>query len=119
MSDLTYNDLKTYVLNNKLFRDPSLTSERLSNLLTVSNDRINFLILKGCGFDFKCFINRLRVAEAKRMLEETTFYGFSVDAIGRMSGFNSRHEFNHTFRELTGVLPKEYKVKLKPFLSAH
>ena len=52
------------------------------------------------------FINDVRVGHASRLLIETDQ---PVSKIAYASGFESLSNFNHRFRKLTGVNPKEYR----------
>lgn len=54
------------------------------------------------------FINDVRVGHASRLLIETDQ---PVSKIAYASGFESLSNFNHRFRKLTGINPKEYRHK--------
>ena len=110
---LTFKEVYDYVLDNKLYRDPMLTPSRLAHKLKMSTADIKELCVEYCGNDFTKFITELRVREAKRMIEESCYSGFSIDAIGRMAGFNSKNEFVASFKELVGRMPTDYKASYK------
>lgn len=113
MDALTFKEVYDYILDNKLYRDPALSPSRLAHKLNVSSSALKQMCKDYCGNDFKCFITELRVKEAKRMIEESCYSGFSIDAIGRMAGFNSKTEFVSNFKEMVGRLPSDYKASYK------
>jgi transcriptional regulator GlxA family with amidase domain len=113
MTSLKFKEVYDFVLDNKLYRDPSITVSRLAHNLNMDSGQLKELFSNYCGQDFYCFINELRVFEAKRMLEENTYSGFSVDAIGRMAGFNSKTDFIFNFKERTGRFPTDYKASYR------
>ena len=54
---------------------------------------------------FTNFINSLRIEEAKILLKESK----SMTEIAFSCGFSSIRNFNHAFKEHTGITPKEYR----------
>lgn len=109
MNPLRFKEIYDFIIDNKLYRDPSLSASRLAHHVKISTEELKALFESYCGKDFKCFIAELRVLEARKMIEENSYRGFSIEAIGRMSGFNSTTEFVSRFKNSTGRLPKDYK----------
>ena len=52
-------------------------------------------------------INSLRMADAKEMLKKEEL---SIREISETLGFTDQHYFSRTFKEATGVTPKEYRM---------
>ena len=58
------------------------------------------------GGTFTQYVQRLRVAEACRLLIDTDR---SITAVGYASGFHNLSHFNRVFRELVGQTPRAYR----------
>jgi YesN/AraC family two-component response regulator len=112
-NNISYKEILAHVIGNKLYRDPSFTINRLAFQLNICVEDMQWLIRKGGKTDFKGMMNDLKIKESKRLLEESPYCGFSTEAIGRMSGFNSRKEFDTVFREKMGYWPEDYKHKIR------
>jgi YesN/AraC family two-component response regulator len=57
----------------------------------------------------------MRIAHAIQLLKDNRNKKFTMEAIGNMSGFNSRTTFYVSFKKTMGISPNEYLQKLNPF----
>jgi AraC-like DNA-binding protein len=62
---------------------------------------------------FSDFVNKYRVEEVKRRLEDKAFQKYTLMAIAQQCGFNSKTSFYRIFRNETGKTPAEYLNDLK------
>lgn len=109
MRETNYDEIVGFVVTNKLYRNPGLTLYRLSKLMDVNIDCLGSTIKDGCGKRFQELITELRIKEASDLLRQKSHEGFSVEAIGRMAGFENRLLFRSLFKERTGYSPMEYQ----------
>jgi len=63
------------------------------------------------GEDFRSFRSRLRIEEAKRILQEEPDVPISL--VGRRVGINDRSNFTRLFHSFTGELPSSWKKNHK------
>lgn len=99
-------ELEQLMQNNKLFRDPDLTLDRLAAELHTNNTYVYLCIHDEMSTTFYDYINGLRVEEAKQLLlsgEDT------IEGIAFNSGFNSSRSFQRTFKRITGCTPTEWR----------
>ncbi|MBL8993644.1 MAG: helix-turn-helix transcriptional regulator, partial [Spirochaetia bacterium] len=75
----------------------------------LSTSHFSTLFRKETGMKFFDFVNRLRVAEAKKLLEKTSA---SILEIALTCGFETLSHFNRVYRKLEGHSPAEFR-KLK------
>ncbi|MBN8686900.1 MAG: AraC family transcriptional regulator [Chitinophagales bacterium] len=61
---------------------------------------------------FTVYRNRLRIAHAKKLLQDPANSHLSIEGIGAMSGFPSKSGFFALFRQETGMTPSEYQKKM-------
>ncbi len=79
------------------------TAEKLS----VTPHQLSCFLNRKMRIDFSNFINRYRVEEAKKILEEDP--DRNILTICYHVGFGSKTSFNVTFREYTGMTPTRYR----------
>ncbi|MFM4824058.1 helix-turn-helix domain-containing protein [Aeromonas bivalvium] len=88
------------------FRDPALSLGKLAQLCGLSTHQASSAI-NGCsGGNFYDWLNRHRVEEAKRLLQESDE---TVASVCYQAGFNSKSTFNTAFRRHTGQTPSEFR----------
>ncbi len=109
MKKINYDEVVGFVVTNKLYRNPGITLDRLSKLMAVDIDCLSSTIQEGCGKRFQDLITELRIKDASNMLSQKSFDSFSIEAIGRMAGFENRLLFRNLFKERTGYSPTEYQ----------
>ena len=87
--------------------EPELTLAELAHRLRTNTSLLSHVINTGCGQNFNDFVNRYRVAEAERKLQNPRLAHYSLVGIALESGFNSKSTFNRVFKKLTGRTPGE------------
>jgi AraC-like DNA-binding protein len=71
----------------------------------LSERKISELIAEKFNCNFKTYINLIRVAEARRLMEQTEL---NISEIAYKVGYNSPASFNRVFKSTTGMSPTEY-----------
>ncbi len=94
---------------NRIYRDQTLTGKRLSELLKTNTTYLSHLVNTYYKCSIPQFLNRYRVAEARALLADPANNNLTLEAVGRLCGFNSKSSFNRAFRDETGVTPQEFK----------
>lgn len=100
-------------LRGGAYRDPSLSLGKLADQCGLSSHQASSAINACSGGNFYDWLNRHRVAEAKRLLQGGEE---SVASICYRAGFNSKSTFNTAFRRHTGLTPSEFR-RLNPSLT--
>jgi len=90
------------------FAEP-LTLADVARSVHLSESYFSSLFKKGCGSSFKEYLNAVRVEEARRMLD---MMQHSITEIALAVGFESQSYFSKVFRAVTGMTPKEYRMKV-------
>lgn len=101
--------LKSVILIDKPFLDPNLTVRKLAKTIDSNEKYMSYLINKKYNKNFSNFINEYRIEFAKKILLEKEYKQYTIEAIGGLSGFNSKSGFNTIFKKSTGVTPSQYK----------
>jgi AraC-like DNA-binding protein len=95
--------------NKKPFLDPELSLFKLASELDISSHILSYIINKGFNENFYQFINRYRIEEAKKMIQNPNMKHLSLMGIAFEVGFNSKTVFNTTFKKMTNQTPSEFK----------
>lgn len=103
--------LTTLMINEKVFLNPEITLEDLSQKLSVSSKKLSQLLNETFKQNYFDFINSYRIEEAKRLITEAMDPKITVLEIMYQAGFNSKSSFNTLFKKKTGFTPSEYKKR--------
>ena len=76
----------------------------------VSEVYLRRLFLKETGMSPMAYLQKERIAEAKRHLSRT---GESVTAIAALCGYSDVYVFCHAFKRETGKTPTEYRAETR------
>lgn len=100
-------------LSSKLFKSyldenyhQDLSLDFLAQKYNTSAQYISRLLKKELGMPFAAYLNQLRVAKAKDLLENTAL---SITEIYGKVGYNSRYTFIRAFKSLEGITPSDYR----------
>lgn len=104
--------LEKVLAEKKLYLNPNLTRANLAEELGVSEVYISSLLNEGMSISFYELINRYRVEEAIRLIQNGKLNQFTVEALAKEAGFRSKSTFNKAFKQLTGTTPTRYSARL-------
>ncbi|MEO9483500.1 MAG: AraC family transcriptional regulator [Ekhidna sp.] len=109
--------LKEKIENLELYLNPEVSIIDLVNTTGISRHKISSLIKYGLNTTFHDLINKYRVEEVKRKIDDPKFSHFSLLGIAQESGFRSKATFYQAFKKMAGVTPAKYKQSssLRPF----
>lgn len=107
-----YDKVNGHVVDNKLFLDPYLGLDSLSESLDLSPGYLSFLINNYSSHNFSDYINQLRVDQVKQLIKDPDYQNYTIVSIGLESGFNSKSTFYKSFKKFTGISPAEFKKNL-------
>lgn len=84
--------------------------ERMAQLIGVPPKHVSQVINERYQCNFNSFINRYRIHEACRRINDEAHYGnYTLEAISKSVGFKARSSFIVTFKAFTGMTPSEYQ----------
>lgn len=93
----------------KLYREPELTLQDLSNRLKFPSYQVSMAINEGMKKSFYDLVNGYRVEEAKRLLVNPKNREYTILSVGFEAGFNSKTTFNTVFKKFTGQTPTSFR----------
>ena len=94
---------------DKVFLESELSLTELSEKLGIPAYQTSELINRKYKEPFFDFINRRRIEEVKKRLEDAAYAHYSILGIAMDCGFHSKSSFNAAFKKFTGSTPSEYR----------
>ncbi len=105
----TIERLEHIVKEERLFIHEDITLEKMASVMNLTSAQLSELLNNVMEIDFRSYINRHRIAEAKRMLLDEP--DRTILSIAYAVGFNSKSSFNRNFRSVAGKTPAEFRSK--------
>ena len=96
--------------NEKIYIKTDLTLNKLAKRLSTNRVYLSQIINDEYKKNFNDFVNQYRVKEAMFLLSDPRKnMQFSIEAIAREAGFNSKSSFNLYFKKYAGITPSNFK----------
>ena len=110
-----FKELRDVFDKQKLYLDPDLNLKAVIRILGTNKKYLYQAISENSDANFRSFINRYRVDEAKRLMESGMQNNeqIKLSEIHASAGFNSSVSFYRVFKRVTGLTPKDYLSELK------
>lgn len=106
-------ELNRLFTEQKPWRQPDISLDKIANLLDTNTKYLSQIINQTHGNSFPNFINELRIKEARCMLIDRAYAHYTIEAIGKMTGFNSNSSFVNAFKRYTGFTPSFFRNSQK------
>jgi AraC-like DNA-binding protein len=100
--------IEEFMQGQKPFLNNELTLPMLADQLDLSTNSLSQVLNEGFGENFYRFINRYRIEESQRLLQDPALAHFNILGVAFEAGFNSKATFNKTFKEIVGVSPSVF-----------
>ena len=98
--------------NDKPYLDPAFSIAKLLVLVGEPPKKVSEALKVTHQGTLLSFINQFRVNKAKGMIKDPSFKNYSLVAIGLEPGFISKVTFNRVFKNVTGITPSDYRLRL-------
>lgn len=106
-----YQRILALLQEDKLYTRSRLKAEDLADRVGMSARKLT-AVLRAQGEDgFNALLNRFRIAEATRLMEDPESHILKLDTLAERCGFNSRQHFYRVFEQVTGVNPGYYRKR--------
>jgi AraC-like DNA-binding protein len=110
-----FNELRDIFDKQKLYLDPEINLNTVIRLLGTNKKYLYQAISENTDANFRNFINRYRIDEAKKMMESKVAANeeINLSEISYAVGFNSHVSFYRAFKTATGLIPSDYLKEIK------
>jgi AraC-like DNA-binding protein len=111
--NLLFIELREVFDSQKVYLDPELNINTVIKILGTNRKYLYQAITENSDSNFRNFINRYRVDEAKKIIEQKIRMKdeWNLSEIYASAGFNSPVSFYRAFKLVTGLTPKEYAIE--------
>lgn len=109
---LYLEELLKLMEKEKPFLNSTITLSELSEKLSLSSHNLSEIINTQLKQSFFDFINKYRIEEVKKALDDPEKSHYTLLSIAFDSGFNSKTSFNTVFKKHTNLTPSQYKKVL-------
>ncbi|WP_181456977.1 AraC family transcriptional regulator [Flavobacterium lacus] len=108
-----FEKFMTTLEQQKLFLNPELDQSMVVKIVGTNKKYLYESITKHSDLNFRGIINRLRIKEAKKIIENklTQNEMLNISDVHAECGFNSNSSFYRTFKLTTGITPNEYALE--------
>ncbi|HEX9392077.1 MAG TPA: helix-turn-helix domain-containing protein [Usitatibacteraceae bacterium] len=110
--DRAVSEITRLFEQEKIYQDEDLSLAKLAELTQLSAHQLSELINTHFQMGFSRLVRQYRVEAAKRMFTDEP--RASVLSVGLSVGFNSQSNFYVAFKEITGVVPGQFRKQLRP-----
>ena len=100
--------LESLMKDDKIFVRSDLKLGTVAKMLKINHNYLSGIINRHFGCNFTTYLNQYRIVEATRLLDEGILDKYSIEAISKMVGYQSKSAFYRAFREQKGSTPTEY-----------
>ena len=104
-----FDEIKTNLIQKKLFLNPNLSVLDLATLLNTNERYISQAISTGSKMNFNQLVNTFRINEAKKFLSDATHKRLSNQQLADKCGFKSIKTFQRNFKSQTGLTISDFK----------
>ena len=110
-ANLLQEKLDGLIKNDKIFLQPHLTLSEVSEMLHTSTNNVSWLLNKVYKTTFYDFINRYRIEEFVKKIENNEHLRHTILALSLEVGFNSKSTFNKAFKTYKQDTPSNFIKK--------
>lgn len=104
-----FSKIEEFMNTSDEILSPSFSIARLSEIVGSQYKSVSQVINETCGCNFNTYVNRFRIREACRRMQDSSRYGnLTIEGIAHSVGFKARSSFFIAFKENTGMTPSEY-----------
>ncbi|MBT7466207.1 MAG: AraC family transcriptional regulator, partial [Bacteroidetes bacterium] len=100
--------LESLMKDDKIFVRSDLKLGTVAKMLNINHSYLSGIINRHFGCNFTTYLNQYRIVEATRLLDEGILEKYSIEAISKMVGYQSKSAFYRAFREQKGSTPTQY-----------
>lgn len=105
--------LLEYFTTEKPFLDPKFRVETAANRLQITQKQLSLAIRHSDAGSFNNLVNRFRVEESRKLMEDPELSNYKVEFIGYKAGFGTKQTFYTAFEQHTGITPGFYRSNIQ------
>ncbi len=105
-------DVHKLMKEGKPYLNSTIKLSEFAKLLNAHPHHVSQILNESFELNFYDFINKHRIEEFKRKLNEPANKDYTLLALAFEAGFNNKTSFNNAFKKFNGITPAEFKKQL-------
>lgn len=101
-----WKEIRQKIVEEKKYLVPHITMPDMALFYGVTRSTFSSMINQNEHMNFNQFINKLRIEEAKKILDADPSTKLMI--VGHMVGYTEQSNFTRNFKNVTGMSPREY-----------
>lgn len=110
--EFLFSELESVMKEQKLYRDDTLTREKLSEIIGTNRTYLSRVVSEKAGVSFNQYVNSYRIKEALNILSDPK-NDTPLKALSAQIGFSSITTFYKVFQDEVGMTPARYRRKVQ------
>jgi len=95
------------------FKDCKYSISELAQDLRIPNSHLNYVFKYHCKISFSDYKKNIRIRHSIELLQSNYLRTSTLESLAKEVGFASYNPFFCSFKDITGLSPKEYVIQLK------
>ena len=108
--DSEWTEIRESIIAEGLYKQKGVTVEDVARRFTKNRTYISNLVNANEKENFNTFINKLRIAEAERLVKENPDMTFAE--IAENVGYTEQSNFTRQFRQVAGISPSQFRKEI-------
>ena len=105
-------ELDSYLSQKKPFLNPKIRMPEIAIAIDITPNEFSWYLNEHKKTNFFTFINELRIDHAVQLLKDKSYEQYTLEALSKMSGFQSKTTFNNRFKEIKKVTPSSFRKSI-------
>ena len=115
VSPALMDELKDKILDlvvmQKKYKDKNYSARQLATDLGTNTRYVSAVVNVRFHMNYTSFVNKYRIEEAMSILTDKRYQDLRVEEVSDMVGFSNRQSFYASFFRVTGITPREYRMR--------
>lgn len=104
-----FNAIVKQLRKGNHYRSAHYTVDELARDLNTKRKNISSAILTCTGDNYKMLINKMRMRDVVRMMNDEKCQQMTIEDIALLAGYTSRQSFHVSFKRIFGCSPAAYR----------
>ncbi len=104
--------LDQYLSEKQPFLNPKVRMPDIASAIEITPNELSWYLNEHKKTNFFAFINELRINHAVQLLENKEYEHYTLEALSKLSGFQSKTTFNNRFKEIKNVTPSAFRKSI-------
>ena len=102
-------DLENYLSQQQPFLNSKIRMPEIAAAINITPNELSWFLNEHKKTNFFSFINELRINYAAQLLINENYQQYTLEALSKMAGFQSKTTFNNWFKKIKNVTPSAFR----------